>query len=81
MATFVIGEDTVRMEKQRKEMENLEKSRRHYKKDSRFIQYFYLSFCMNSFSFFYLVFYNLYGTVNVVNQKERILLMDLAHTK
>jgi len=41
MATFVIGEDTVRMEKQRKEMENLEKSRRHYKKDSRYLEDLY----------------------------------------
>jgi len=41
MASFVIGEDTVRMEKQRKEMENLEKSRRHYKKDSRYLEDLY----------------------------------------
>jgi len=41
MATFVIGEDTVRMEKQRKEMENLEKCRRHYKKDSRYLEDLY----------------------------------------
>ena len=38
MASFVIGEDTVRLEKQRKEMENIEKSRRHYKKDSRLVE-------------------------------------------
>ena len=37
MASFVIGEDTVRLEKQRKDMENIEKSRRHYKKDSRLV--------------------------------------------
>jgi len=41
MASFVIGEDTVRMEKQRKEMENIEKSRRHYKKDSRYLEDLY----------------------------------------
>ena len=39
MASFVLGEDTVRLEKQRKEMENMEKSRRHYKKDSRLIHF------------------------------------------
>ena len=38
MASFVIGEDTVRQEKERKEMENREKSRRHYKKDSRLVE-------------------------------------------
>lgn len=41
MASFVIGEDTVRLEKQRKEMENIEKSRRHYKKDSRYLEDLY----------------------------------------
>jgi len=41
MATFVLGEDTVRLEKQRKEMENMEKSRRHYKKDSRYLEDLY----------------------------------------
>ena len=42
MASFVLGEDTVRLEKQRKEMENMEKSRRHYKKDSRLIHFAWL---------------------------------------
>jgi len=41
MASFVIGEDTVRLEKQRKELENMEKSRRHYKKDSRYLEDLY----------------------------------------
>ena len=39
MAQFVIGsdlvDDSVRKEKERKEVENQEKARRHYKKDSR----------------------------------------------
>ena len=39
MAQFVIGsdlvDDSVRKEKERKEHENQEKARRHYKKDSR----------------------------------------------
>ena len=39
MAQFVIGsdlvDDSVRKEKERKEQENQEKARRHYKKDSR----------------------------------------------
>ena len=39
MAQFVIGsnmvDDSVRREKERKEQENQEKARRHYKKDSR----------------------------------------------
>lgn len=39
MAQFVLGteleEDLVRQEKERKEQENQEKARRHYKKDSR----------------------------------------------
>ena len=39
MASFVLGEDTVRLEKQRKEMEIMEKSRRHYKKDSRLVYF------------------------------------------
>ena len=39
MASFVLGEDTVRLEKQRKEMEIMEKSRRHYKKDSRLLYF------------------------------------------
>ena len=39
MAQFVIGsdlvDDSVRKEKERKDQENQEKARRHYKKDSR----------------------------------------------
>lgn len=37
MADFVLGggEDLVRREKERKELENQEKAKRHYKKDSR----------------------------------------------
>lgn len=37
MAEFVLGggEDPVRSEKERKEIENQEKAKRHYKKDSR----------------------------------------------
>lgn len=46
MASFMIGQeemevDLVMREKQRKEMENLEKSRRHYKKDSRYLEDLY----------------------------------------
>ena len=41
MAQFVIGsdlvDDSVRKEKERKDQENQEKARRHYKKDSRWL--------------------------------------------
>eukprot|EP00092_Neocalanus_flemingeri_P027521 GFUD01029856.1.p1 GENE.GFUD01029856.1~~GFUD01029856.1.p1 ORF type:complete len:237 (-),score=102.02 GFUD01029856.1:177-887(-) len=50
MASFVIGEDTVRMEKQRKEMENIAKSRRHYKKDSRYLEDLYTLTYQEDFS-------------------------------
>jgi len=46
MAQFVIGsdlviDDSVRKEKERKEQENQEKARRHYKKDSRYLEDLY----------------------------------------
>jgi len=45
MAQFVLGteleEDLVRQEKERKEQENQEKARRHYKKDSRYLEDLY----------------------------------------
>jgi len=46
MAQFVIGsdsvtDDSVRKEKERKEAENQEKARRHYKKDSRYLEDLY----------------------------------------
>ena len=49
MAQFVIGselvDDSVSLEKERKEQENQEKARRHYKKDSR----------LSPFTIFYLL--------------------------
>jgi len=42
MANFALGtEDEVRMLKEKKDQENLEKSRRHYKKDSRYLDDLY----------------------------------------
>jgi len=43
MAEFVLGggEDPVRSEKERKEIENQEKAKRHYKKDSRYLEDLY----------------------------------------